>query len=148
MGDFRERFLRWLIYSILWLIDRKMASYKPVRLYEPISYVTATCDEKRRVCNGCGSAQAKFDFVPDSIYGLKITPACNIHDWMYHKGKTLADKEEADRVFLNNMLRLIEGSTSFFGKRKFIKRRRRVRAKVYYECVRWWGGPAYWEGKN
>jgi len=136
------RFLR----IVLWLIDKyygyRMASIATVRLYEPISYTTASCFQKQEICNGCGSAKAKFDFVPDSIYGLKITPACNIHDWMYHKGKTIEDKEEADRVFLNNMLRLIEAGS------KILKPFRRRRALFYYENVVVFGGPAFWQGKN
>ena len=135
---------RWLIHLLLWLLDRYyfMASVKVVRLYEPYSYTTATCHEKKKVCNGCGSAKAKFDFVPDSIYGLKITPACNIHDWMYHKGKTIEDKQEADRVFLNNLLRLIEAQSN-----RLMKPLRRRRALKYYEAVVLMGGPAFWDGK-
>ena len=118
-----------------------MASYKHVRLYEPISFTNATCHEKARVCNGCGSAKAKFDFIPDTIYGMSIKAACDRHDWMYHKGLTNADKEEADRVFLNNMLRLIEAGN------KLLKPFRRRRALKYYLAVKHFGGVAFWEGK-
>lgn len=112
-----------------------------MKLFEPESYSLATCEEKQQICNGCGAANSKFDFVPDKIYGLLITPACNIHDWMYHKGKTIEDKEQADRVFLNNMLRIIEASKYFKG----LKRRRALK---YYEAVTCLGGPAYWSGKH
>lgn len=115
----------------------------PVKLYEPISYTQASCAKKSQVCNGCGSSKAKFDFVPDSIYGLKIKAACDRHDWMYHVGATIEDKEEADRTFLNNCLRLIEARSN-----RFIKPLRRRRALKYYEAVVVFGGPAYWKGKN
>jgi len=51
-----------------------------------------------KVTNGCGSADSKFDFVPDNLLGLAILAACQVHDWMYHVGKTFDDKELADRV--------------------------------------------------
>ncbi len=117
-----------------------------IKLFAPESYKNASDGEIELICNGCGSAQAKFDFVPDSVYGLKITPACNVHDWMYHVGLTHLDKEEADRVFLNNMLRLIEGQTSFMS--KVLKPLRRRRALKYYEAVVAFGGPAYWHYKD
>ena len=120
-----------------------MATLTAVELYEPPSFTKASCAERKKVCNGCGAANAKFDFIPDSIYGLKITQACNRHDWMYHVGATLEDKEEADRVFLNNLLRLIEARSN-----RFLKPLRRRRALKYYEAVVVFGGPAYWSGKN
>ena len=113
-----------------------------VKLYEPISYTQASPEKRKMICNGCGSAQAKFDFVPDSLWGLKIREACDRHDWMYFLGTTLADKEEADRVFLNNMLRLIEHKSS-----RWLKPLRRRRALKYYEAVVAFGGPAFWENK-
>ena len=113
-----------------------------VRLFCPLTYQRASKQERDKVCNGCGAANAKFDFVPDTIYGLNINDACNIHDWMYSKGKTIEDKQEADRVFLNNMLRIIEA------KGGFLKVFRRMRAIKYYGAVVDMGGPAYWAGKG
>lgn len=113
-----------------------------MQLYAPELYWSLAPETKKEICNGCGSAHAKFDFVPMYIYFLCITDACNIHDYMYHVGETLADKEEADRVFLNNMLRLIEAGTGW------LKIFRRRRALKYYEAVTAFGGPAFWSGKN
>lgn len=112
------------------------------KLYAPEAYWQLSPAAKAVICNGCGSAQAKFDFVPDSIWGLSIKPVCDIHDFMYLFGQTLADKEEADRVFLNNLLRLIEAGSGW------LKMLRRRRALKYYEAVVAFGGPAYWDGKN
>lgn len=117
-----------------------------IKLYAPQSYKDASDGEIELICNGCGSAQAKFDFVPDRIYRLVITPACNVHDWMYHVGVTQKDKEEADLSFLNNILRLIEGQTGF--KNRLLKPLRRRRALKYYEAVVAFGGPAYWNPKH
>ena len=115
------------------------------RVKAPQSFVDFGAVELTSLCNGCGSSQAKFDFVPDSIYGLKIYPACHIHDFQYAVGKTIEDKREADRRFLNNMLRLIEADTNKI--RKFIKFLMRRRALKYYEAVNAFGGTAFWGNK-
>lgn len=92
----------------------------------------------------CGAGNGIGEkLVPETIWGLKITPACQIHDQMYAKGKTQSDKEEADRVFLNNLLRIIDGNSN-----KVMRWLRSRRAYKYYEAVRDLGGPAYWNSKN
>jgi hypothetical protein len=111
-------------------------------LYSPEGYKKLSKEAKEEICNGCGAGNAKFDFVPDSIYGLYIGEVCNIHDYMYHVGVTLADKEEADRVMRNNLIRLINN------KGGILKTLRRWRAGTYYVAVDKYGGPAFWEGKN
>jgi len=57
---------------------------------------------------GCGSDKSRFDYVPDTIYGLSIKGACCPHDDRYERGGTELDKQSADREFLANMLMLIE----------------------------------------
>jgi hypothetical protein len=54
------------------------------------------------------------------------------------------DKEIADRVFLNNMLRVIEAKPS----NSFLKSLRKNRAKSYYMAVKLFGGNAFWGKKN
>lgn len=115
-----------------------------INLFAPKSYRTAPRHYRAAVANGCGTAGWKGTLVPDTIYGLRVTSACNIHDWMYHYGNTLADKDEADRVFLNNLLRLINGSTRC----GLLRTLRRRRALKYYHAVRLAGGPAFWDSKN
>lgn len=113
-------------------------------LYAPESYVAASPEVRAHVVNGCGPGGWKVDLVPDTIWGLDIAAVCDIHDWMYAAGTTLADKEEADRVFLNNILRLIDLGSSCW----LLRRLRRRRARIYYEAVQHFGGPAFWAGKN
>lgn len=126
-----------------------------VNVWAPRSYWSLHPDEKNRICNACGPANSKFDFVPDTIWGLYIGEVCNIHDYMYNEGRTLEDKKAADRIFLNNMLRLIEGKTKrYLIKYSIIKIKnpllwlRRRRAEKYYWAVDKFGGPAYWREKN
>lgn len=115
-----------------------------MNLFAPRSYIKATDKEKRAVCNGCGTSGWKGELVPETVWGLSITAACNIHDWMYHTGESICDKDEADRAFLNNMLRVIDNA----GGNWLIKKLRRRRARTYYIAVRDFGGPAFWAGKN
>lgn len=105
----------------------------------------ATPAELISICNGCGAANSWFR-PPDKIYGTLIIFACIIHDWDYHFGHTIEDKDEADRTFRNNMVRLIERD----GLKKWYKptKLQCLRAQGYYSAVCWFGGPAYWKGKN
>lgn len=114
-------------------------------IFAPAAFMAASAQELQRVCNGCGAAGAKFDFIPDRIYGTDISPACHVHDFMYDRGRTIEDKDEADLVFLNNMLRLIERDAAA----KWYKPRglMRSRANKYFKAVRAFGGPAFWAGK-
>lgn len=118
--------------------------YPGPSLYAPASYVDAPPETRAQVINGCGPGGWKVDLVPDTIWGLDVSPACDIHDWMYATGETIEDKDEADRVFLNNVLRLIDAA----GGCGLMKRLRRRRARIYYKAVQHFGGPAFWAGKN
>ena len=113
-------------------------------LYAPETYKKLTQTEAAAITNGCGTGGWKIDLVPDTLLGLDITEACNIHDYMYHIGETIEDKNEADRVFMNNMLRLIDAET----KHGWLRRFRRRRAIIYYFAVKNFGGPAFWAGKQ
>lgn len=113
-------------------------------IYAPAGFLLASDDELNEICNGCGAANAKFDFVPDSIWFLYIGHACHIHDYMYHYGKTPEDKDEADRVFLNNLCRIIDKDKSWWRSKN---KMRRI-AYGYYWSVSKLGGPAFWAGKN
>lgn len=120
-----------------------MSQKKKQPLYASPSYIAASPEERKARSNGCG-AKGILDFVPDTFYGLSVTQACNIHDWMYSDGRTLADKEAADRIFLNNMLRIISNHTE----NRLLLALRRRRAYTYYECVKRFGAPAFFAGKN
>ena len=95
------------------------------------------------ICNGCGSATSKLDFVPDTILGMSIKDACFPHDWDYHFGKTLADKSKADFRFLCNLIAIINNESVWF-----LKWPRRQRALTYYNSVCDMGGKAFWSGKK
>lgn len=113
-------------------------------LYAPDGYVRASPEVRRKVVNGCGTSGWKGAVVPETLWGLNVSAACNIHDWMYAEGTTISDKGTADRTFLNNMLRIIDAA----GGPWLLKTLRRRRAKTYYEAVHVFGGPAFWHEKN
>ena len=104
-------------------------------------YKKLTPKMKERICNGCGP-KGMIDFVPDTIYGLKICEACNIHDYDYFIGKTITDKHKADIRFLGNMMVLVNRGTIWL---RFFRRRRVL---MYYESVRELGDKAFWAGKK
>lgn len=105
-------------------------------------YMELSDIDRFKICNGCGSANAKFDFVPDTIYGLNISEACYRHDYAYHVGKTEADKKAADEQFLRNMLTIINTKSG-----ALLKWPRRWRAMSYYSAVCDKGHKAFWANK-
>ena len=120
-----------------------------VKLFAPVEYWRLKKEDPESLSmlvGGCGPGGIGDHIVPDTLWGMKVTAACAIHDFYYSEMMpgTIECKEEADRVFLNNMLRIVDARS----KNKLLKRLRRRRAKTYYYCVKWWGGPAFWEHKN
>ena len=113
-------------------------------LFAPASYVNALPEVRLQMVNGCGPGGWLTDLVPDTIYGLDISAACNIHDWMYAEGETIEDKQLADRVFLNNLVRIINHETRW----AWLRWLRRRRALKYYLAVKNFGGPFFWTDKN
>jgi hypothetical protein len=111
-------------------------------LFAPVSYWESTPEQRKAVCNGCGVAGWKGKFVPDTVWGLSIRQQCDIHDWMYEYGETEDDRGEADRAFLNNLIRGVDARGGWFAGL------RRRRALKYYEAVHRFGGPAFWNAKN
>jgi len=119
-----------------------MGKIDTTKLKSSDSYRASTANERERICTGCGLSGWKGDLVPETIYGLNISEACNIHDWDYHFGKTIEDKHRADNVFLDNMLILIEQAG---GWKKWF---RRWRAMTYYSAVRDFGHDAFMSNKK
>jgi hypothetical protein len=117
-----------------------------VTLYAPPSYWALTEKQLKELIGtgGCGPGKFGDYLVPDTWWGLNIKMVCTIHDYMYKIGETVEDKAEADRVFLNNMLRLIDAQGSMW----LIRRLRTSRAMKYYNAVRDFGGPSFWKWKN
>jgi hypothetical protein len=97
--------------------------------------------ELLEICNACGAAGSKLP-VPQTVYGLDIRPMCHPHDFEYHVGKTIADKEVADRRMRNNGHRVIRLRSGWL-----LAGLRRMRVHTYYVMVNNFGGEAFWDGK-
>ena len=113
-------------------------------LFAPASFLNATPDELFDVCNSCGAKDSWFR-PPASLFGVKLGYACNIHDWMYEFGFTDEDKKEADRVFKINGQRMITRQGKAWYKPTLLLR---IVGIGYYKATDWFGGEAYWKGKN
>lgn len=113
------------------------------QLFAPKGFWALTEQGKDEYCNGCGP-KGIGGIIPDSIFGVDISMACNIHDYMYALGETNEDKSEADRAFLNNMVRIIDAKSTW----SWIKKLRIWMARKYYGAVAFLGGPAFWDDKN
>lgn len=123
-------------------------------LYLPEGYKNMSYASKNNICNVCGFSD--IEYMPDYIWGLRISEACKIRAYMYHFAEPIIEaKEEADRVFLNNMVRIINRNTSSFLinlgcikiRNPLIWLRRRA-AYSYYDKMKKFGGPEFWAGKN
>lgn len=101
-----------------------------MQLLAPASYLTADATERALVCNGCGPGSWRLDMIPDSILGLDISAACNVHDWMYEWD---GDREKADVWFLANMV------ISAMGGSKWLLPIRMVIISNYFLAVRFGG---------
>lgn len=87
------------------------------------------------VVNGCGTESTWY--IPDTIYGLDISEACNRHDYMYTMGNTEKDREFADIIFLRNLVTLIRNNS------KLLYLPRLYRAITYYFFVDEFGYAAF-----
>lgn len=128
-------------------IERYEGLYIPRDMLEALRKGSPLVDA---VCNGVGPSGIINHFIPNTIWGLDITPSSDCHDWMYSypRDAGASYKDEADRVFLNNMLRQIDraAASSYWG--WVLSPLRRHRAQVYYVMVRDFGGPSFWSDKN
>ena len=117
-----------------------------VELYAPAKYWACDSELLDRITTGCGPGKFGDFLVPDTMYGLSVKQACRIHDFYYSPmmPATHECKKEADRVFLNNMIRIIKAKTRW----KILRLLRTHRARVYYLAVKHFGGPAFWNAKN
>jgi hypothetical protein len=117
---------------------------KPIKLRAPESYWEASEEVRALVVNGCGPSGWKEKIVPDTIYGLNVKDACEIHDWEYEAGETLRDKILADINLLVNLIIIIINHT----KKKWLIALRCLRAMKYFIAVLIFGRSAFWAGKR
>jgi len=95
---------------------------------------------------GCGPGGWGDRLVPDTVYGLSIKPACQIHDTYYRHWPDSSEQARnmIDRIFKNNMIRIVDYYTSV-GWLRWLRRRRCIK---YYKMVKNFGGPAFYGERN
>ncbi len=122
------------------------SKYGIVKLYCEYGFNKANNVFKKCICNQCGPGGWKIDVVPDSILGIHIGEACNIHDWMYEfSEKRTKYKNIADKVMLDNCIRLIRAKKKQWG---WTRRLREKIAYGYYLGVKKGGGISFWENDD
>ena len=102
-------------------------------------YRNLTPELKASICNGAG-AEGKWisGFIPNTMYGLDVEEAFNVHDYDYFMGGKREQKNVADRRMLENLLIIINN------KGGWLQGLRRRRAMKYYEAVHHFGDEAFW----
>ena len=114
------------------------------KIYAPITYWELSPEDKKEICNGCGSKDGLK--VPNTFWGLNIEEACNIHDYMYNNGKTHYDKLFADAMFRLNLTVIIDAKETF--KDKLFSVLRHYRSGTYYIAVAKYGNYSFWKDKE
>jgi len=97
--------------------------------------------ELLEICNACGAAGSKLP-VPQTAYGLDIRAMCHPHDFEYHVGDSVEEKDIADRRMHNNGRRIVRQNSGWV-----LRRLRFARVFTYYKTVHYFGGEAFWDGK-
>jgi hypothetical protein len=118
-----------------------MGEYKGYKLAAPKSFWDADQELRDAVIGGCGPGGSGDMLVPDTLYLLKVTPACAIHDWTFAVWNTKEGFTLANDLFKNNMVRMIEQK----GGSKQIKCLRLRRATKYYKAVHYFGEPSFFD---
>ena len=101
------------------------------RLLAPLDMIRHPMDDILEATNGCGREGIENRIIPDTIYGLDISPACRVHDWMYADAETLMDENYADAIFGANLISMIQQHT----KSRVLKWLRLRRAYKYVDAV-------------
>ena len=111
-----------------------------LKLYAPKDYWKLTKEEKSEICNGCGAKGGIK--VPDTMYGLDIKEACNIHDFMFNDGATYGDFLFSNAIFIFNLTSIIIHKSNWF-----TATLRLSRSTKYFIAVALKGQEAYWSNK-
>jgi len=133
-------------------------------LYAPTSFWDLVRDNPyylQTICNGVGSEYHwSYHIIPNTIWGLDITPASDIHDYMYTDPKSfpaiidgifytgLEWKQFSDRILRNNVQRLFDMADAKSWLSRQIRPFRNMRCDLYYNALDKFGGISFWEGKN
>jgi hypothetical protein len=91
----------------------------------------------------CGAGQGIGEkIVPETIWGVRVSLACFIHDDMWNRGeKSWSNFHQSNSIFLKNIISIIQA----YSKSQLLKRLRLYRAVTYYNAVDDLGRDIFWE---
>jgi hypothetical protein len=97
----------------------------------------------KAIVDGMSTPNDRFyNVVPDSSYGMDLTPVSDIHDYDYTypmefetEQDALSHKRLADLRFYNNMLKMVELKSTPESKASGLDERRRMAAKIAYRAL-------------
>ncbi len=112
-------------------------------LYAPDMYWKLTKAEKSEICNGVGPKGLGWLF-PNTNWLLDMSEAADIHDYMYNIGESLNDKREADNIFLENLILIINRESRY----EWVRKRRLCRAELMFQAVDKFGESAFFANKD
>ena len=118
--------------------------YKQYKLAAPESFWNADPDFISEFTGGCGpgdSGSFTDRLIPDTIYFLNVTLACQIHDWTYVVWNSKEDFQISNKLFKNNMQRIVDQTDS----PKWLKWLRYKRLYKYYWLVKHFGEVRYFD---
>ena len=101
------------------------------KLLAPLTMVRRQMIDIMDATNGCGREGIENVLVPDTIWGLDVSPVCRVHDWMYTEADSLDEENYADAIFGANLISLVQQKT----KSRILKWLRLRRAYKYVDAV-------------
>ena len=101
------------------------------KLLAPLTMVRRSMADIMDATNGCGREGIEEKIIPDTIWGLDISPVCRVHDWMYADADTTDEENYADAIFGANLISLIKQKT----KSRVLQWLRLRRAYKYIDAV-------------
>ena len=107
----------------------------------PESFRRAAGHEIETNTNGCGPSGWLDLVVPDEFFGVDVSFACQVHDWMYYTGRSWDDKIRADIAFLHNLLTIALEDYYEISDYKRVQRMRRC--YTYFRAVERYGHYAF-----
>ena len=78
------------------------STYKGYRLRAPEGF------DPSQIVGGCGPGKWGDRLIPNSILGVDISPACDIHDYCYLIGETEEGRTNADIELFANAFRILK----------------------------------------
>ncbi len=111
----------------------------PITAPENIKFPSPYMDEFKSYC-GAGEGIGDL-IVPEKLFGLKISPACFVHDNMWDNAEpTWKYFHFSNSIFLSNMIAIIETQSSS----SILKHMRMYRAVTYFNAVDTIGNRIFW----